>query len=486
MAVLVTMPKLSDTMEEGGIFSWLISEGEAIEEGDGLVEIETDKATMEYPSPESGYLLKIIVAAGEQVDLGAPIAVMGASKDEEFSLESLLLAAEDSAEAHSGAEKAADTSTAESKAQDQRQALGKQGDISAQVGRDLRSRLPDLPQLPDGPDQQGGSSGKESDQSRHDPAKSDRGRQKISPLARKLAQAARLDTAGIEGSGLGGRVVRRDIERALKTPSQVDQPPKISEVRRVISASTAVPVVPAPSDDGQRYKLSILRKSIAKNLLRSKQEVPHFYLTTRANMTGVIALREKIVQRCIKESIVDESRGGTPWKVSYNDIFVMAVSRALRDHRALRSSWQGDHILEHHDIHIAIAVALDDGLITPVIPHADRHGLLSLSRGLRSLIQQASGPKRGDLDLTSGVFTISNLGMTCVEEFAAVINPPQSAILAIGRMKDVPHWDGQQWQASKEVTLTLSCDHRVVDGLVGARFLDTLVALLEDPLMMLH
>lgn len=414
MASLITMPKLSDTMEEGGVFAWLIAEGDRVEEGDPLVEIETDKATMEYPAPEEGYVLKFLAQKGDQVALGAPMAVIAASADENFVLQDLLAESSPRSAAAPAVQQAPPTS-----------------EPAQQPSTDKRV--------------------------------------KISPLAKKLAASSGLDVQQLRGSGPGGRIVKRDIEEALKSAQKVP---------------SAVSLATEP-EQPQRHKLSLLRKSIAQNLVRSKQESPHFYLTTSARVGALLALRAELTDHYAKENILDEERG-VAWKVSLNDLFVFAVAHALRKHPALRSSWQGDYILENAACHVAVAVALEEGLVTPVLHHADRRDLLDLSRSLRSLIRQAQSPRRGTLDLSSGVFTVSNLGMSCVEEFAAVINPPQSAILAIGRIQHLPRFDEQgELMRAAEVKLTLSCDHRVVDGMVGARFLDTLVSVLENPLLLL-
>ena len=416
MATLITMPKLSDTMEEGGIFSWLVKEGDRLEEGDSFVEIETDKATMEYPSPEEGYLLKILVQKGEQAPLGAPIAVMGQSLSESFSLDEL------------------------------------QGNAPSAV-ESLPDNVTPIPIAPIKPIP--------SEEEPDEVSKEER--KKISPLAKKLAKDAGLSLKGLTGSGIGGRIVKRDIEQALEAKNTSSTLPRLA---------------------AKKHPLSIMRKSIAKNLTQSKQQIPHFYLTTHAQVNKLISLRGKLFSYCEQNKITDETTQ-KPWKVSFNDLFVFATSRALKNHPALRSSWNGDHILEHTDIHLSVAVALEEGLITPVLHNAHQQGLIEMSQNLRALITKAQGPRRGELDLSSGVFTLSNLGMSCVDEFSAVINPPQSAILAIGSIQEVPRFQEGELISVSEVKLTLSCDHRVVDGLVGARFLDTLVAFLQEPMLML-
>ena len=415
MAVVVRMPKLSDTMEEGAVASWLKNEGDTVEEGEPLVEIETDKATMEYASPEEGVLLKILVKAGENAALQAPIAVFG-QQGEDFSLEELI--------AGSSSESAAATDAPESSSKE-----------------DTSSPVPSLAQAPSS--SESGS------------------RVKVSPLARRMASAAGIDLASVQGSGPGGRIVKRDIES--------------------FDAGDAMQSVPTPSSGrgSVRLPLSMMRKTIAKRLTAGKNEAPHFYLTTSASMERVAQWRAELNQH-------PQVAAGELPKVSVNDVILLACSRALQLHPAINSSWQGDHILQHEAVHMAMAVATPTGLITPVVRDCDRLGVREIARTTRDLAVRAKAGSLDASEYTGGTFTVSNLGMTVVDEFTAIINPPQACILAVGRTQQVPHVDDRgSVVAQLRMNMTLSCDHRVVDGMVGAQFLETLIRYLESPLMML-
>lgn len=437
MATLVTMPKLSDTMEEGGISSWLIEVGSYIEEGDPLAEIETDKASMEYASPASGYLLSVLVQAGEHVPLASPIAVLGKEAGETFDLNAL--------------------QQSENLPQQQtpKDHLQQKASTSTKTSSSEQSKAVFQESSPD--------------------SQRDHKNIKASPLAKKLAQSLGLDLALISGSGPGGRIVKRDIASA-NTNTHTDH-----------RATTPY----HQEERSQKIALSMMRKSIAKNLTTSKQQIPHFYLRTKICMDQMIDLRAKL-DVYAKEHHLQQ-------KITVNDLFVWGCAHALKHSPAIRSSWQEDYILQTSGSHIAIAVAVEDGLVTPVLSNADSYGLLELSAKTRNLIRKAQDPQeRSKLNLNGGNFTISNLGMSEVHEFSAVINPGQSAILAIGKMQRVPSVMEQKDASSEiqkqqnfsvhvihEVTVTLSCDHRVVDGMQGARFLESLKMIMEDPVMVL-
>lgn len=420
MASLITMPKLSDTMEEGGIANWIKKEGEKIEEGDPLVEIETDKATVEYASPFEGTLLKILVPAGKSGKLQAPIAVLG-NKGETFDLDKLL-----KTNGSSGAD--SHHQTAPSAAKEVRES------------KESRSELPIPAPV---------ASSKDS-------------RVKASPLAKKIASSQGLDLQNIQGSGPNGRIVVRDLNTAnLKSTPSTQTEPR-----------------PAQHSD-QKIPLSMMRKTIARRLLSAKNEAPHFYLTISANMEKMLSWKDEL-------NAHKDVAAGKLSKVSMNDLVILATAKALSQHPEVNSSWEGEYILQHGAIHVAFAVALAGGLITPVIFDTDGLGIREIARQSKFLGEKA---RKGELkpeEYTGGTFTISNLGMTGVEEFTAIINPPQVCILAVGRTQKVPHVnEAGALVAQSRMKMTLSCDHRVVDGMVGARFLETLVSYLENPLMML-
>ncbi len=407
MAQLIKMPKLSDTMEEGGIASWLKKEGDLVAEGDPLVEIETDKATMEYASPESGVLLKIIATPGNAYALQAPLAIIGKA--------------------------------------------GEQVDLASLVGAPT-TKAPVTP-APVAPHAQ------EVIAPEVIPAAST-GRIKASPLAKKMAQTQQVDLAQLQGTGPHGRIIAKDIAEA----TQHKQSSTVSIQNRT----------------GERIPLSMMRKTIAKRLVAAKSQAPHFYLTVSADMTQALTWRQQLNAH---PKVVD----GTWGKSSVNDLVLFAVARALRLHPAVNASWQEDAIIQHGAVHVAMAVALPSGLITPVITNADQLGIRQLGEMAKALGKKAHKGELTAAEYEGGTFTVSNLGMTLVESFTAIINPPQSAILAVGCIKKVPVVTAQDTVGiQSRMKMTLSCDHRVIDGMVGAQFLETLIGYLENPTKMLE
>jgi pyruvate dehydrogenase E2 component (dihydrolipoamide acetyltransferase) len=433
MPIVITMPKLSDTMEEGGVAKWLKKEGEFVEEGEPLLEIETDKATMEYNSPEEGYLIKVVVPAGKTTPLNSPIAVFGKTKDEPVG-DALANAGGGGHGAGQGkavppppAAKAPAAATPAPAAKAQQTAAAQAASAAAVL--DLHgSRL------------------------------------KASPLAKKIAKDGGLDLAAVHGTGPGGRIIQRDVAAALAQPA----------AQHGSASVAAAPMVAEQGD--QVVPLTMMRKTIAKRLLAAKNDAPHFYLTRSINMTKTLRWRQEL----------NSKQGVDVAKVSVNDIIILAVARALRRHPEINSSWQGDQLLVHSGVHVAVAVALPTGLVTPVLRHTDRLGVREIAKSSKELIEKAKGGSLKNEDYAGGTFTISNLGMLGIEEFTAIINPPQAAILAVGATIATP-WvnDQQQVVVQDRMKVTMSCDHRVIDGAVGAQFLQTLTRFLEDPMEIL-
>jgi pyruvate dehydrogenase E2 component (dihydrolipoamide acetyltransferase) len=418
------MPKLSDTMEEGAVATWLKKEGEAIKEGEALVEIETDKATQEYESPEAGILLKILVPAGKSVALRTPIAVIG-EKGEAIP------------------------------------------EIKTAGGQVLaKTAAPAAPAVPAAPVALVAQGSPVVTASKHE-ASPIGGRVKSSPLARKVAAERGIDVAALAGSGPGGRIVLRDVEQAKDAQAVTRSAP--AQVGLITASGTSVPV-------------SMMRKTIAKRLLAAKNDAPHFYLTVSANVGKLEDWRQQLNEAAAKAA----KSGAVPSKVSLNDGVILAVSRALRRHPMVNASWQGETILLHHQVHVAVAVALPEGLVTPVIRNSDQLGVREIAAQSRELAAKAKAGGLSNDAYQGGTFTISNLGMFGIEEFTAIINPPQAAILAVGAAMATP-WvdDHQRVVVQQHMRMTLSCDHRVVDGASGAQFLQTLVAYLENPLAIL-
>lgn len=406
MAVIVAMPKLSDTMEEGSIAEWFIQEGEQVEEGDTLVAIETDKATMEYASPEEGILLKILVEAGNSANLQQPIAVLG-EKGEKVDLAKLTA----SASQDSGDEKKPEPTPP----------APKQVTSTTSVTENQRIR--------------------------------------VSPVAKRVAAQKGLDLSSVVGSGPNGRIILNDVEGS---PSGT---PSIPSASRGSSSVT------------EKTPHTQMRKTIAKRLLAAKNSAPHFYLTVSADMSEMTRWRSLLNK--------DYERLGHP-KVSMNDLIMLATSRALLQHPMVNSSWDEEAITSYHHVDMAMAVALPTGLITPVIRDAHQLGAREFAAQSKALAQKAKQGKLQPDEYSGGTFTISNLGMTRVESFTAIINPPQAAILAVGSSVKTPVVGADdQIKVVSKMSMTLSCDHRVIDGMVGARFLETLCDFLENPLQML-
>ncbi len=424
MAIAVEMPKMSDTMEEGVLVAWTVEEGEAVSAGDVIAEVETDKATMDLEAYDDGVLLKKVIAEGEAVPIGALIAVLG-EKGEDVS--DIL------AQYEQGGDGAAPVATPEPKAE----------------------------------------AGSAPTPSGDDAARAD-GRLKASPLARKLASDHGLDLRMIQGSGPEGRIIKRDVEAMLAGGAEALVP---------VEAPTPRPAVAAPVSVGEELpyasvRISPMRKTIARRLAQSKYTAPHFYLTIDLAMERVVAVRKQI------NALAEEQ--GRP-KVSFNDFITKACAAALRQHPEVNASYMADEgeIRHHTGVHIGVAVAIDGGLVTPVIRNADKKGLAELAEETRALAARSRERKLQPDEMAGSTFTTSNLGMFGIEDFTAIINPPNACILAIGAIRDEPVVRDGEIVPGKRMKVTLSCDHRVVDGATGAKFLQTLRHYLEEPLNLL-
>jgi pyruvate dehydrogenase E2 component (dihydrolipoamide acetyltransferase) len=410
-ASVITMPKMSDTMTEGVIAAWIKKVGDKVEAGDILAEVETDKATMELEAYEAGYLLYTAVDAGKGVPVDGVIAVIG--------------------------EKGADYQAL----LDAKSAPAETTAASAPVASSAPGPTPVPPHTP-------ASSG------------STNGRILASPLAKKLAREKGVDLSAVQGSGDGGRIIRRDIENFQ---------PGAQPAR---AASTISYSGPVGQEHTEEIALSQMRKTIARRLSESKFSAPHFYLTMEINMGKAMAARESMNEI-------------SPVKLSFNDIVVKAVAAALRQHPDVNVSWGEDKLLKHRHIHIGVAVAVPDGLVVPVVRFADNKSLAQLSAEIKDLGQKAKDKKLQPADFQGNTFTISNLGMFGIEQFTAIVNPPDACILAVGGIKEAVIVENGQMKPGHVMKVTMSCDHRAVDGAVGAAFLKTLKGLLEDPVRIL-
>jgi len=418
MAIVINMPRLSDTMTEGVVAKWHVKVGDAITEGTLLAEIETDKATMDFEAfpGQEGTLLHIGVGEGETSPVDTILAVIGA-KGEDISA---LLSGAPAAPAAAPA--AAPTPAA--------------------------APAPAEPAPAPAPSPAPAAA----------PAPAEDSRVKASPLAKSLAAEKGVDLRAVTGSGEGGRIVKRDIETAASTPA--------------VASSAAPTAVSYPSSGYQDTPISQMRKTIAKRLSESKFTAPHFYLTMSVDMDAAIEARQAL-------------NASGDHKISFNDLVVKAVAKGLKKHPAVNSAWLGDVIRTNYDVHVGVAVAVEDGLLVPVVRHADAKSLTQISAEVKDFAQRAKTKKLQPADWEGNTFTISNLGMFGIDQFTAIVNPPDSCILAVGGIQSVPVVKNGQVVPGNIMKLTLSCDHRVVDGATGSAFLNSVKAFLESPVTMM-
>ncbi|MEM1219391.1 MAG: pyruvate dehydrogenase complex dihydrolipoamide acetyltransferase [Bacteroidota bacterium] len=435
MAEVIRMPRMSDTMEEGNIVAWLKEEGEEVESGETLAEVETDKATMELDSYSDGVLLHIAVKEGA-VPINGVIAVIG---EEGEDWKAAIEAAE--------------------------------GESSSNGTAEVTEEIPASPEPTVATPATEPSA----------PASDDR-RIKASPLAKSMAKEAGIDLGQVSGSGDNGRIVKRDIEAAIEQRTAAPAPAPAPAPAAPVQPATAPAAEEGPkvtpfafNAGGPNFEdtpVSQMRKTIARRLGESKFSAPHFYLTLEIDMSKAMQLRKQLNEVA-------------PTKISFNDLVIKAVAAALRQHPAVNSSWLGDAIRTNHDVNIGVAVAVEDGLLVPVVRYADIKTLSQINAEVRELAGKAKTRKLGLDEMQGNTFTISNLGMFGIEEFTAIINPPDSCILAVGTIVEKPVVKDGEIQIGHKMKVTMSCDHRVVDGATGAQFLQTLQGILEDPIRLL-
>ena len=444
MATKVVMEALSPTMEEGRLVEWKKNEGEKVTQGDVLAEVETDKAVMDLVARADGMLLKQAVAAGATVPVGQLVGVIGEQGED---VSGLL-----------GGNGGAPQATAEARADaetPQAETTKPAADTTNQ-----KTSMPPAPPASAASESSGPATAAPATAAPPAP-RGDGGRIKASPLARKIAAERGLDLSGVSGSGPSGRIIQRDLEGLTAQPQRGAQP--------ATPAPAFQPVAP-----GERYRdvpLTQIRKTIAKRLSQSIGPVPTFYLTTEIDMTRAWEAREAL-----------KSLEGP--KVSFNDIIIKATALALKQHPACNAWWQDDHIRYWAEINISMAVAIEDGLITPVIRYADQKSLRQISEESRDLAARARDRRLQPDEYTGGTFSISNLGMMDIDQFTAIINPPEAGILAIGQIAEKPVVVNGSIEPRRRLRVTMSCDHRVIDGATGAKFLQTLKAMLENPMVM--
>ena len=434
MITKVLMPKLSEAMETGKVIQWLKREGEAVKGGDIIAEIETDKANVEIEAFGSGLLRKILVGPGGEVPVGELIGVIADPSDD---ISSMRAAAPPKPPAAALAA-AGPSSVGAVPAMESYQSAPATTRVVPMTPAPVLATAPATARL------------------------------KASPLARKIASQSGVDLRLLQGSGPGGRIVRRDVESALAAPSPAAEAP-----RPAAAARPAFVIPPRPGVEYEDVALSPMRAIIAKRMPLSKAPVPHFYVTSEVAMDRAVALRAEL-----------NALEGQP-KVSVTDLIIKACALALIKNPGVNASLLGQAIRVHHRAHIGIAVALEHGLITPVLRDVDAKPLVQIAVESRDLAERARGGKLRAQELSGATFSISNLGMFDVDEFSAIINPPEGAILAVGSVVEKPVVDKGEIRVGRRMKLTISCDHRVMDGAMGARFLQDVKRLLEEPLRLL-
>ena len=421
MSIDVTMPKLSDTMEEGKILKWLKHPGDGVAIGEIIAEVETDKANMELEAYDEGTLAEVRVQEGESAPVGAVIAVLAAPGEGS------------AVRPAAGAEKATKALPAAP--------VAKAAPAKAEAGRE--GFRPTVVRRPEPGESPGASAAV-----------------KASPLARRIARDHGLDLGQVSGTGPGGRIVQKDVEAALAARGGAAPAPR----------KPAAPAEPRPAA-GSRVELSRIRRATAKRMGEAKREVPHFYASTEIAMDEAARLKEALA------ALEDEYEG-----LTYTHVVLKAVGLALTRVPELNASYDGDAMALHEAVNVGVATAVADGLVVPVVRHCDREPLAAIVRQARALLDRARSGRFAADDLTGATFTVSNLGMLPVTEFAAVINPPQAAILAVGTIRETPVVREGQVVPGRMMTVTVSCDHRIIDGVLAGRFLRELKGLLENPL----
>jgi pyruvate dehydrogenase E2 component (dihydrolipoamide acetyltransferase) len=479
MATKVVMEALSPTMEEGRLVKWNKNEGDTVKSGDVLAEVETDKAVMELVARGDGVLRKRLANEGDASPVGTLLAVIAAPDENIDSIISAAAGAGAATPAQSGQATQAQGSTgaksegtANQAVADTKESAGRtpvpqapaqsQGEASTPPQQKVaasQGAAPSAPQRPAPPRPSGPPAAPRGNGASRAGAPSPAGgRQRTSPLARRLASEKGIQLGAIQGSGPGGRIVKRDIENAKATGG---------------SGRSAAAERLATEGDFKDVPLTQIRKTIARRLSESNGPVPTFFLTAEYDATRAAELRTQLAEM------------GDQYKVSFNDIVIKAVALALAEHPEVNAHWLGDKIRHFNRVHVAMAVAVEDGLITPVLFDADRLSLWEISEKARDLAKRARDRKLMPEEYTGATFTVSNLGMFGIDQFTAIINPPEAGILAIGGVEEKPVVIDGQLEVRQRLRVTMSCDHRVVDGATGAKFLQTVKRYIENPLSLI-
>lgn len=458
MAEIIEMPKLSDTMTTGTLVRWLKKEGEAVKSGDMIAEVETDKATMEVETFEDGVMLKHYAGEGASVAIGDPICAVGDKGEDAPEVK-------ESAPEPKKSKKKAKSSEEPDHAKDD---AAEESDDDA---GDATTKDKDKEES-DSVD----SSGTERDEKQGESTRSGKAPQddsdedtriKASPLARKIAAEKGVDLSRIKGSGPNGRIVRDDVLQAAEAPAA--------------AGKAAAPQAPVASLEEKEIKVSNMRAAIARALVTSKTESPHFYLQMEVDGEPLSRLRESLNEKLSK---LAPEQGGV--KFTINDLILKAAAEAVRRVPAINRSWKGDHIVQHGNVHLAFGVAVDDGLVTPVIRDAEFKTLRQIGAEARDLIAKARNRKLKPEEMTGSTLTVTNLGMFGISDFYGIINPPNAAILSVGATVKTPVVDADDnIVVGYRMKIGLSGDHRVIDGAVGAQYLAAIREIVETPALML-
>ena len=469
MATKVVMEALSPTMEEGRLVKWNKNEGDQVKSGDVLAEVETDKAVMELVARGDGVLRKRLANEGDASPVGTLIAVI-ASADE--NIDSIVGSAGAAAPAAPAPAPAAQSAPADAKgaavAETGESAGGSavpqtptqsQGEASTPPQQRAAPQAPSAPSRPAPPRPPSAPQPPRGNGASRPPAPAASGRQRSSPLARRIATERGIQLGGIQGTGPGGRIVKRDIENA--------------KAAGVAAGRSAAAARLATEGDFKDVPLTQIRKTIARRLAESNGPVPTFFLTAEFDATRAAELRTQLTEM------------GDEYKVSFNDIVIKAVALSLAEHPEVNAHWMGDKIRHFNRIHVAMAVAVEDGLITPVLFDADRMTLWDISGKAKDLAKRARERKLTPEEYTGSTFSVSNLGMFGIDQFTAIINPPEAGILAIGGVEEKPIVVDGQLEVRQRMRVTMSCDHRVIDGATGAKFLQTVKQYIENPLSLI-
>jgi len=471
MATKVVMEALSPTMEEGRLVKWLKNEGDAVKTGDVLAEVETDKAIMELVARGDGIVRKRIGNEGDSSPVGTLLAVIAGSEE---NIDALLgkgvetSAGAESAETQEGAKSTAGATAVPDDAEQsqgeastpaqEKSSAGSASESSPVIARTTvkAATAASTGQPGSGPTAAGTRAPSGSANAVNG------GRPRSSPLARRLASERGVDISQVRGSGPGGRIIKRDVETAASAPADAAKP-----------AAAAAPRIISHEGDFQDVPLTQIRKTIARRLVESIGPVPTFYLTAEFDATRAAEIRGQLKEL------------GDDYKVSFNDIVIKAVASALFEHPEVNAHWMGDRVRHFNRVHVAMAVAVEEGLITPVIFDADRKSLGEISGEAKQLADRARQRKLTPEQYTGATFSVSNLGMFGIEHFTAIINPPEAGILAVGAVEEKAVVIDGAILARARMRVTMSCDHRVIDGATGAKFLQTVRRYFENPLLLL-